>query len=64
MFLLSLVLGRHLQVMTMHRPLCWSFQGCILVGNHILVGQCATELFIGSDFLVTSSIVGLHGWFV
>ena len=50
--------------MTMHQPLCWSFQGCILVGNHILVGQCATELFVGSDFLVTSSIVGLHGWFI
>ena len=48
----------------MHRLPCWSSQGYILVGSHILVGQHAIELFVGLGFSVISSTVDLHGQFI
>ena len=48
----------------MHQLLCWSSQGHTLVGSHILVDLHAIWLFVSLGFLVTSSIVSLHGQFL
>ena len=50
--------------MIVHQLPCWSSQGYILVGSHILVGQHAIEPFISLGFLAISNTVDLHGWFI